>query len=130
MTRDRARLADYLAHIVEAIARIEEYTAEMAEVAFLNSRLVQDAVVRNFEIIGEASHNIGKHFPAYADAHPELPLSSAYQMRNAVAHGYFKVDFEIVWKTIQRDLPRLYRQVEQALEALPREDGAATPKAD
>ena len=50
-------------------------------------------------------------FPEFAEAHPELPLASAYQMRNAVAHGYFKVDLEIVWRTIQSDLPALYAQV-------------------
>ncbi|MCC8463954.1 PAAR domain-containing protein [Photorhabdus bodei] len=50
-------------------------------VAFLNNRLVQDAVIRNFEIIGEASNNIGKHYPNFAVANPELPLSFAYQMR-------------------------------------------------
>lgn len=44
-------------------------------------------MIRNFEIIGEASHNIETHYPEFATAHPELPLVFAYQMRNAVAHG-------------------------------------------
>lgn len=57
---------------------------------------MQDAVIRNFEILGEASNNIEKHYPEFAAAHPELLLSFAYQMRNIIAHGYFKVDFEIV----------------------------------
>jgi uncharacterized protein with HEPN domain len=47
-------------------------------------------------------------------SHPELPLSSAYQMRNAVAHGYFRVDFEIIWKTIHRELPRMHAQIQNA----------------
>jgi uncharacterized protein with HEPN domain len=51
-------------------------------------------------------------------------LAFAYQMRNAVAHGYFKVDLEIVWKTIHADLPGLHLQVQQALEGLPSENGA------
>jgi uncharacterized protein with HEPN domain len=63
----------------------------MDEVTFLASKLVQDAVIRNFEIIGEASNNIEKRFPEFVASHPELPLSSAYQMRNAVAHGYFMI---------------------------------------
>lgn len=113
MSDDRRRLADYLAHILEAIERIVSYTEDMDEVAFLNNALVQDAVIRNLEIIGEASHKIGKAYPEFAEAHPELPLSSAYQMRNAIAHGYFKVDFEIVWKTIQRDLPDLHDRVQK-----------------
>lgn len=114
MSRDQQRLADYLAHIAEAIERIDRYTGDMDEVAFLNNQLVQDAVIRNFEIIGEASNNIEKHYPDFAAAHPELPLSFAYQMRNAVAHGYFKVDFEIVWRTIHRDLPGLHAQIQEA----------------
>ena len=117
MSRDRQRLADYLAHMLEAIERIDRYTAAMSEVAFLENSMAQDAVIRNFEIIGEASNNIGKHYPEFAAAHPELPLAFAYQMRNAVAHGYFKVDMEIVWKTIVNDLPRLHPQVKQALAA-------------
>jgi uncharacterized protein with HEPN domain len=114
MTRDQQRLADYLAHIVEAIERIDRYTEDMDEVTFLNNQLVQDAVIRNFEIIGEASNNIEKHYPDFAASHPELPLSSAYQMRNAVVHGYFKVDFEIVWKTIHRDLQGLHSRIQDA----------------
>ena len=51
-------------------------------------------MIRNFEVIGEASNNIEKHYPEFVVEHPELPLASAYQMRNAVAHGYFKVDLK------------------------------------
>ncbi|SFB62527.1 HepT-like ribonuclease domain-containing protein [Azotobacter beijerinckii] len=116
------RLADYLAHILEAIERIDRYTEDMSEVAFLESEMAQDAVIRNFEIIGEASHNIDTHYPEFAAAHPELPLAAAYQMRNAVAHGYFKVDLEIVWKTIHRNLPGLYRQVQAVAQELPADD--------
>ena len=113
MKRDPQRLPDYLNHILEAIERIEEYVSELDEMAFLGNKLVQDAVVRNFEVIGEASNNIEKRFPEFVEAHPELPLASAYQMRNAVAHGYFQVDFEILWKTIHRDLPGLHTKVEE-----------------
>jgi len=112
MKRDPQRLPDYLNHILEAIERIEEYVSDLDEIAFLGNKLVQDAVIRNFEVIGEASNNIEKRFPEFVAAHPELPLTSAYQMRNAVAHGYFQVDFEILWKTIQRDLPGLHTKVE------------------
>jgi uncharacterized protein with HEPN domain len=119
MSRDQQRLADYLAHILEAIERIKRYTKDMAELAFLENQLVQDAVIRNFEIIGEASNNIEKHYPEFAAEHPELPLALASQMRNALAHGYFKVDFEIVWKTIRSDLPALHAQVTAVRATLP-----------
>jgi len=118
MTRDPQRLSDFLTHILEAIERIEEYVSDLDEMAFLENKLVQDAVIRNFEVIGEASNNIEKRFPEFVTAHPELPLASAYQMRNAVAHGYFKVDFEILWKTIQRELPSFYAKVQGVREKL------------
>lgn len=85
MSRDPQRLADYLAHIAEAIGRIDRYTANLDESTFLNDQLVQDAVVRNLEILGEASNNIERHCPEFAAQHPELPLAFAYQMRNALA---------------------------------------------
>ncbi|MCX7692782.1 DUF86 domain-containing protein [Tepidimonas taiwanensis] len=127
MTRDPQRLADYLAHIAEAIERIDRYTDGMDEMAFLNNELVQDAVIRNIEIIGEASNNIEKHYPEFATSHPELPLSSAYQMRNAVAHGYFKVDFEIVWRTIHRDLPALHKHVRKLVDEINHGDTGLAP---
>ena len=118
MTPEQHRLASYLAHILEGIERIEGYVLDMDEAAFLNNKLVQDAVIRNFEIIGEASYNIEKKYPEFVAAHPELPFAAAYQMRNALAHGYFKVDFELVWKTICNDLPDLHRLVSRALQSL------------
>ena len=105
------RAVDYLKHILQAIGRSERYTADMSEHNFLASELTQDAVIRNFEIIGEASRNIERNCPDFAAAHPDLPLLNAYEMRNALAHGYFRVDLEIVWKTIQNDLHSLRRQI-------------------
>jgi uncharacterized protein with HEPN domain len=90
----------------------------MDERAFLSDQLVQDAVVRNLEIMGEASRSICKHFPEFAAAHPQLPLASAYQMRNALAHGYFKTDYEIVWRTIRHDIFDLKALVEKLLDVL------------
>jgi uncharacterized protein with HEPN domain len=75
---------------------VERYTEDATELMFMQDQLLQDAVVRNLEIIGEASHNIETKHPEFTAAHPDLPLTVAYQMRNAVAHGYFKVDFAIV----------------------------------
>ncbi|MBQ1765219.1 MAG: DUF86 domain-containing protein [Aquincola sp.] len=118
MSVDQQRLSDYLAHISEAIERIDKYTAGMSEAAFLTDALVQDAVIRNLEVIGEASNNIEKRYPAFAAAHPELPLGLAYQMRNALAHGYFKVDFGIVWRTIQAELPLMHTHIVAARAAL------------
>jgi uncharacterized protein with HEPN domain len=122
MSRDPQRLPDYLGHILEAIERIQHYVDAMDEVGFLRSKLVQDAVIRNLEVIGEASRNIERAHPDFAAAHPELPLALANDMRNALPHRYFKVDLGIVWTTIQGNLPDLYAQVQDALASLCNQD--------
>ena len=108
---DILRLPEYLGHIVQAIDRVHRYVADMHEAGFLQDEKTQDAVIRNFEVIGEASNNIKKYYPDFASQHPEVPLNFAYEMRNALAHGYFKIDFEVVWTTIHADLPGLRAQV-------------------
>jgi uncharacterized protein with HEPN domain len=108
---DILRLPEYLGHIVQAIDRVHRYVEDMVEVEFLQDEKTQDAVIRNFEVIGEASNNIKKYHLDFAHEHPEVPLNFAYEMRNALAHGYFKIDFEMVWKTIHADLPGLRAQI-------------------
>ena len=117
---DALRVPDYLAHIVEAIDRIHRYVDGMAEADFLADEKTQDAVVRNFEILGEAAHNIEKLHPAFAARHAQVPWALMYTMRNRVAHGYFKVDYALVWNTIHADLPQL-----RALVAALLADGGA-----
>lgn len=114
--KDILRIPDYLEHIVVAIERIHRYVEDISEVDFLDDEKTQDAVVRNLEIIGEASRNIERYHPAFAESHPEVPWIFMYAMRNRIAHGYFKVDFELVWKTIHEDLPELHRQVRRLIE--------------
>ena len=118
MSRDPLRLGDYLGHILEAISQIQNYCKDLDEVTFLKNRMIQDAVIRNFEIIGEASKNVERVAPEFVAAHPELPLAFAYDMRNLLAHGYYKVDVAVVWKTIERDLPFLQQQVTMAMRKL------------
>jgi uncharacterized protein with HEPN domain len=115
---DALRLPEYLRHILEAIERIQRYVDDMSEVAFLKDQKTQDAVIRNLEIIGEASRNIERYHKQFADEHDYLPLGNAYEMRNALSHGYFKIDLEIVWKTIQTSLPALHSQIKQLLEQI------------
>lgn len=118
MSRDPLRLPDYLEHILEAIARIQGYCESTDEAAFLSNPLLQDAVIRNLEVIGEASRNVQRVAPDFVAAHTELPLSFAYDMRNILSHGYYKVDLQVVWKTLERDLPYLRDQVHLALQNL------------
>ncbi|BBU32973.1 DUF86 domain-containing protein (plasmid) [Burkholderia sp. THE68] len=118
MSRDALVLADYLGHICTAIERIERYTAGFDRSAFLNNELVQDVVIRNFEIVGEASRNIGRHYPEFAAAHSDVDFSSAYEMRNVLAHGYHQVEPEIVWKTIVDILPAFGQQIQTLIATL------------
>lgn len=116
MSKGGFRVPDYLSHILQAIGRINHYTEDMTELGFLENEQVQDAVIRNIEIIGEAAKNIEHHYPGFASLHPEVPWGDMYVMRNRVSHGYFTVDLEIVWKTIQNDLPGLSIQLTELLD--------------
>ncbi|MEO3693396.1 HepT-like ribonuclease domain-containing protein [Roseateles paludis] len=119
MSQHPARVPDFLQHIVAAIDKVQSYTAGLDEAAFTADSLVQDAVIRNLEIIGEASRNLERHAPGFAELHPELPLGAAYEMRNVLAHGYFQVDLHLVWQTIQHDLPPLRNAVASLLTLPP-----------
>ena len=114
------RVEDYLGHIAEAIERATGYVQPLPDrAAFEQNQQVQDAVVRNIEIIGEAANHINRMAPEFVAQHPELPWDDMRDMRNAVIHAYFAVDFEIVWRTVQEDLPKLKRQVEHLLNKRP-----------
>jgi uncharacterized protein with HEPN domain len=112
------RIHDYLGHILEAIERINRYVGAISEDEFLEDEKTQDAVIRNFEIIGEASRNIERYHPDFAREHAHISWGSAYEMRNVLAHGYFMVDKEIVWKTIKNDLPNMAKQISRLLSIL------------
>lgn len=86
------RVPDYLGHILEAIERIERYVSGLDESAFLSTNLVQDAVIRNIEIIGEASNNIQRTDLSFAAQHDNVPWQVMYAMLNRVSHGYDKID--------------------------------------
>lgn len=118
MSKSKLRVLDYLEHIQQAIERILRYTKDMDGVAFQRNEMVQDAVIRNIEIIGEAANNIRKCDPDFADQHSDIPWAVIYAMRNRVSHAYHAVDVEIVWKTIQSDLPSMYHQVAELLKDL------------
>ena len=109
------RVTNYLEHILQAIKQIETYTEGIDQAAFVRSPLLQDAVVRNIEIIGEAANNILGLDSAFEKDHPDLELRAAYAMRNALSHGYFIVNPVVVWSTVQNDIPTLKKQVVDAL---------------
>ncbi|UUZ67306.1 DUF86 domain-containing protein [Polaromonas sp. P1(28)-13] len=112
MSKD-LRVQDFLGHILQAITRIEAFSADLDETSFLADLKTQDAVIRNMEVIGEACSNIRKLAPEFVQAHPEVPWGSAIGNRNALSHGYFSVDLSLIWATIQNDLPALRASVER-----------------
>ena len=73
MSRDPQRLRDYLSHIAKAIERIDRYTLEMTEVSFMQDEMAQDAVIRNFEVIGEASRNLPRLYQQVQDLLRDMP---------------------------------------------------------
>lgn len=108
MTRNEV----YLHHILDAIHQIEEYTADVNEAAFKQNRLVQDAVTRQLEIIGEASRHLSEEF---RDAHDAIPWHAIIGMRNRIAHDYLNIDLEVIWEVVQYDLPELKSYVSDLL---------------
>lgn len=112
------RVEDYLEHIAEAITRATGYIRPLPDFqAFEQNPQVQDAVVRNIEIIGEAVRHISRVAPGFIDQHPELPWAQMRGMRNVVIHQYFAVDLKVLWTTVTDDLPRLKRQIAQLIPA-------------
>ena len=82
----------------------------MGEEEFLENELVQDAVVRNIEIIGEAVKNIPEDFKKKQN---EVPWKDIAGMRDRIAHFYFGIDYELVWLTVKEDIPSLERKIKQ-----------------
>lgn len=110
--KDAMRIPVYLEHILEALKRIFDYVEDIGEVGFLTNALVQDAVLRNLEIIGEASNKLIRYHDEFIKQYPDVPWEAMYWMRNRISHGYFSIDFEIIWKTIEQDLPTLEEQIQ------------------
>jgi uncharacterized protein with HEPN domain len=107
------RVEEYLDHIAEAIARAVGYLQAVSDLeAYEKNIQVQDAVVRNIEVIGEAVAKIQSVAPDFIKRNPELPWAQMRGMRNIVIHEYFFVDLNIVWTTVKDDLPKLKQQVD------------------
>jgi uncharacterized protein with HEPN domain len=103
----------FLEHILESIEAIEEFTKNVGEEEFYSNREKTDAVIRNFEIIGEASKFLNDDFKM-VNAH--IPWRDISDLRNVLIHEYFGVDKEKVWKMIEKDVPNLKNNIKKLLQ--------------
>lgn len=94
----------YIEHILEAIKKIQDYTKDLSKEQFIQNELVVDAVIRNIEIIGEASTKISRNLQ---QIYFEIPWKDMAGMRDKLIHDYMGVDTEVIWQTIIEDLPVL-----------------------
>ena len=106
MNRDAIHLAD----IIKSGRMIQDYVSGTSRQAFLRNTQVQDSVVRRLEIIGEAAGRVSQQF---RDENPDVPWSEMRGMRNRVIHRYDDIDMDIVWETVEQDIPRLIAQLER-----------------
>jgi uncharacterized protein with HEPN domain len=104
----------YLAHILECIQRVERFTNE-GRSRFFQDVMVQDAVLRNFEVIGEAAKRLDD---AYRAAHPQIPWRALAGLRDVLIHQYETVDLERVWAMVEGELPGLREAIAALLPPL------------
>ncbi len=111
MPRDRDAVFD----ILESVRLIRRYVAEMDRSRFTADQVVQDAVIRRFEIIGEATKRLSDEVRT---RHPDLPWRAMAAMRDRVIHGYDTIDLDVVWRTVHDDLPSLQSALEKIVNDL------------
>jgi len=99
----------YLRHILDAISRIEEYTRGVEYEDFMDDHLIQDGVIRQIEIIGEATKRLSR---AIREKHSEIPWKDMAGMRDKLIHDYLGVDIDAVWDTVKRDVPTMKNKLE------------------
>jgi uncharacterized protein with HEPN domain len=102
----------FLYDIKEAIEKIEAFTENISFEEFRYDAKTIDAVLRNMEIIGEASKNIPK---GIRDKHNNIDWKAIIGMRDTIAHKYFGISLQIIWKTIEERLPELKETIEKII---------------
>ncbi|HMN23386.1 MAG: DUF86 domain-containing protein [Ignavibacteriaceae bacterium] len=101
-----------LQDILEALHNILSYTSDLSFDDFMNDQKTKDAVVRNFEIIGEAANKLPKNFQ---DQHNQIDWVGIIGFRNVLVHDYFGIDYEILWKIKSDNLTKLESEINSLL---------------
>ena len=107
--REKIRDKGRLEHILESIANVIEFTENVTYEDFINNKMLRFAVVKNLEIIGEASYKITKNF---IGNHPEIEWTVIIDLRHVLVHGYYQIKLETIWEIVQNDLLPLREQIQ------------------
>ena len=106
-----SRLSDYLDHIQQAAADARGFVEGLAKDDFLADKRTQQAVIMSLIIIGEAATKVMDGYAEFTQVHAQVPWRSMRNMRNRMAHGYFDINLDVVWDTVQKALPDLLTQL-------------------
>ncbi len=101
------RLADYLDHMRQAATDACGFVEGMTQEEFRHDKRTQQAVIMSLIVIGEAATTIINTFPEFVTLQPEIQWHGMRGMRNRIAHGYFDINLDLIWETVQTALPRL-----------------------
>lgn len=105
------RLPDYLDHMQQAATDACGFVEGLGKADFLVDKRTQQAVIMSLIILGEAATKVMDGYADFIQAHPEVPWRSMRGMRNRIAHGYFDINLDVVWETVQAALPELLKQL-------------------
>ncbi|MGP1680619.1 MAG: HepT-like ribonuclease domain-containing protein [Burkholderiales bacterium] len=105
------RLPDYLSHMLDAARQACSYVEGLSKADFLADKRTQQAVFLNIVIIGEAAAKLLQSYADFLDHHPDIPWRNMKGMRNRIAHGYFDINLDVVWETVQTALPQLLERL-------------------
>ena len=105
------RLPDYLDQIQQAATDARSFVEGMAKDDFLADKRTQQAVIMSLIVIGEAATKVMDGYVEFTQAHADVPWRSMRNMRNRMAHGYFDINLDVVWETVQEWLPALLQQL-------------------
>jgi len=105
----------FIEHILESIEEIEKYSLHATQETFSKMTMMQDAIIRRIEIIGEATKKLPKPFKG---KYPKMPWKEMAGMRDILIHEYFGVNIATVWRTIKKDIPKLKKQIKELLDDL------------